>query len=125
MSEHSFRPVWRIAALLLAIGVAVSAAWGPRIAFGVAVGGVWNLASLWCLIRLVNAWLGTSPSRTRVVGWLLVKFPLLYLVAFAALWTRMIPAVGFGIGFSVVLLVTVLGVALRTNRFLLARPHGR
>ena len=125
MSEYAVKPLWIIAALVLVAGVAVSAAWGARMALGVAAGGTWNLASVWCLTRLLEAWLGAHPSRTRVILWLLVKCPLLYLLAFGALWTRAVSAEGFGIGFTVVLLTVVAGMARNARRLVTAHPHGR
>ena len=125
MSEQALKPLWMIAALGLAVGVAVSFAWGLRAALGVGVGGIWNLASLWCLVQLLNAWLGQSPSKKRALGWLLVKFPCLYGLAFLLLWTRAVSPVGFGIGFTIVLLMMMGGMALRATSFALAPPHGR
>lgn len=93
--------------------------------WGVLAGGAWNLASLWCLSRLLHAWLGPQHSRRRVLGWLLVKFPLLYLVAFGLLHTRAVSAMGFGIGFSVILAMAIGRFALRAKSFAAPSSHGR
>lgn len=92
---------------------------------GALVGGVWNLASLWCLMQVVRAWLGPQPSTRRAVLWLLVKFPLLYLLIFVLLRSPTISIVGFGIGFSMVLLAVMGWLIRQTVQTSPARPHGR
>ncbi len=96
-----------------------------RIALGILVGGTWNLLSLWCLTRLLNAWLGPQHSSRRALGWLLLKFPLLYALIVVAFGHQAISLLGFGIGFTVVLVVAlgVLGVSAR--QAIGARAHGR
>lgn len=94
--------------------------WGSSMAMGVLAGGVWNIASLWCLANLLNAWLGRAPSQRRAIGWLLVKFPLLYALAFLVMKLPSASLIGFGIGFSITLaamLVTLWRLApLRASR---------
>ncbi len=108
MIDQLTKPLWVVAAGFLAAAALFAGLWGPRAVLGVAAGGAWNLTSLWCLMRLMQAWLGPHPSRTRAIVWLLVKFPLLYLLAVVCLSRASISLVGFGIGFSVVLMI-VLG----------------
>ena len=90
------------------------------IAVGAAAGAAWNVASLWCLAQLLHAWLGPAPSTRRAVVWLVVKFPLLYGLTFVMLWHQAISVVGFGIGFSVVLVAAIGGwwwkAAFRNSR---------
>jgi|GEM_PF-1668780 len=118
----------------------VAGRWGLPSALGVLAGGAWNLASLWCLTQLLSTWLAESPSgfgtsspaRTvparsgpinlKAIGWLLVKFPLLYALAFLVINTQWISIIGFGAGFSLVLLV-ILGVIWQRARNPVA--HGR
>lgn len=95
-----------------------------HVLFGLALGGIWNAANLWCLAQLLKAWLGPQPSRRRVVGWLLVKFPLLYLAAIGALRHPAVSLVGFSIGFSLVLLAAIWRLAARTPH-LATSSHGR
>ena len=119
------RTMW-IVAMQAAIALAVCAAlaqagWGPMAAAGVLVGGLWNLASLWCLSQLLAAWLGPQPSRRRAIVWLCVKFPLLYLAAFALLRQPGLSLLGFGVGFSVVLVVAVAALAANARQLV----HGR
>ena len=125
MSEQTTRRLLAVATLVLVCCVAAAWRWGLHAALGVFAGGAWNLASLWCLVQLLNAWLGPAPSRKRVWGWLLVKFPLLYFLAFGLLWTKAVSAVGFGVGFSVVLLVILTGMACQAKHLVITRPHGR
>ncbi len=75
-----------------------------NLALGIAAGALWNLASLWCLARVLNAWLGPKPSTRRVVGWLFVKFPLLYTLIILLFRVPSLSLAGFGAGFSLVLI---------------------
>jgi hypothetical protein len=92
---------------------------------GLAAGAAWNLASLWLLTRLLGAWLGPRPSTRRAIGWLLLKFPLLYLGAFVLLRHPSISVIGFGIGFTLVLAVAVAALALKAGRMTARTSHGR
>ena len=115
-----------IPAMLVALVSVLSAAgvatwWDARLALGVLAGGLWNAASLWCLASLLNAWLGPVPSQRRVIGWLAVKFPLLYVLAFGALKLPSVSLIGFGIGFTVTLVAVMaslwrLAPRMRTGR---------
>jgi hypothetical protein len=91
-------------------------------AIGFVAGGAWNMASLWSLQRMLHAWLGPLPSRGRALLWLLVKFPLLYLLGLAMLHSPQVSPLGFGIGFTLVFLIGG-GLALRANAS--RRAHGR
>ena len=124
MTDRIQTTIRRASLIALAAGSAAAAAgWGPRAALGVAAGGAWNLASLWCLARLLKAWMGQHPSRRRVLGWLLVKFPLLYAAILAVFQTRLVPALAFGAGFTLVLLIAVALLAPSARRALAsARP---
>ena len=95
--------------------------WGSASAAGVLAGGLWNLASLWCLSQLLAAWLGPQPSRRRAILWLSVKFPLLYLAAFALLRQPGLSLIGFGVGFSLVLVIAVAALAANARQMV----HGR
>ena len=119
---------------------------------GLAAGAAWSTANLWCLTRLLRAWLGPQPSTRRaiawshhppgfaaseppqrgspsanwqVVGWLLVKFPLLYGTAVGLLWARAVSLIGFSLGFSLVLLAALVRFAYSAQRMTLSRSHGR
>lgn len=91
---------------------------------GLFVGGGWGLASLACLGRLLDAWLRPRPSTRRVVGWLLVKFPLLYLVALLVLRGSPTYLFGFGLGFTLSLAAVIARLAWR-GRPEPMRAHGR
>lgn len=103
---------------------------------GLAVGAAWNAVNLWCLTRGLRAWLSAAaatpggpgaprPSRRRAVAWLLVKFPLLYGIAFAILRARLVSLVGFGLGFLLVLVLAIARFALAAQRLTLSQSHGR
>jgi hypothetical protein len=125
MDERTLRRVWLGTAAVVALCAVASLGWSVRGAAGVLAGGIWNLASLWCLVHLLNAWLGPHPSRRRAIAWLVLKFPLLYLLAAGVLLHQRVSVVGFGLGFTVVLLVIVGWFALQARRMTVLRPHGR
>ena len=92
-------------------------------AIGVVAGWAWNVASLVSLQRMLRAWLGPTRSPRRAVLWLLVKFPLLYLLGLALLHSPRVSALGFGIGFT---LVMVLGLVVALQATSMARrTNGR
>ena len=92
---------------------------------GVAVGASWNAVNLWCLTRGLRAWLSPHPSTRRAIVWGLIKFPLLYGIAFALLRARLVSLVGFGLGFSLILLGALARFALAAQRLTLPQSHGR
>ena len=96
---------------------------GP--ALGIVGGGMWNLLNLWCLIRLLRAWLGSQRSSRRVLGWLLLKFPLLYGLLFVVFRHQTISLLGFGIGFTVVLLAALGVLAASAHQMMGVRSDGR
>lgn len=111
-----------LAAALCITGLAgIATVWQTRFAAGLLAGGFWNLASLWCLTQLLDAWLGPRASRRRAVGWLIVKFPLLYLAVFLLLSAPTLSVVGFGVGFTVVLALAISSMAWHSRRL----AHGR
>ena len=122
MSER-IRPVlWK--ALVIVVGVgAVVGIWDLSMSLGVMAGGLWNAASLWCLSGVLQAWLGPHPSRRRVIGWLLLKFPLLYLVLLGLTGHARMSMVGFGVGFSLVLLI-ILGWLIARAQAPIVHSHG-
>lgn len=83
-----------------------------RLLLGLLVGGVWNAANLWCLTRLLLAWLGPRPSVPRALLWVGIKFPLLYLAAFALLRLPVVSLLGFALGFTLVLALAIGWVAV-------------
>ena len=104
--------------------ILAGAGFGARAAAGVALGGLWNLASLWCLAHMLQAWIGPKPSQRRALAWLLVKFPLLYAAIFFVFQTSFVPFQAFTVGFSVVL-VSALTVFLAHARQMMgaAKPQ--
>ena len=97
----------------------------PSSALSVVGGALWSAANLWCLTRLLNAWLGPRCSRRRVVGWLLLKFPLLYVAVFLLLRSPALSVAGFSVGFTLVLIAAIGWLAVRAQRLSTLRPHGR
>lgn len=90
--------------------------WDARLVLGMLAGGAWNLVNLYCLARLLRAWLGPQRSTRRVAAWLLAKFGVLYVMVFWLLRLPTVSPVGFGLGFTVVLITAVWLLALRTRR---------
>ena len=125
MNEHLLIKLQKQSALALALGSLAVSVWDMRVAAGMLAGGAWNLASFWCLARLLRAWLGhAQPSKRRVVGWVLLKFPLLYIAVFGLLRLPCIAPLGFGLGFTLVLAVMLLGFVQSSNQFTVSRSHG-
>lgn len=121
MNDAMLKSAGQVAAAALILPVLGAWFWGPRVGFGVFAGGIWNLANFWCLTRLLSAWLGPQQSRRRVIGWLLVKCPLLYGAAFALLSHPAVSVIGFSIGFTVVLVSVMIFVALRIRQIAIPR----
>jgi len=126
MNERNRFRMWAIGAVVtVLVGACMALLGAAPLAFGIICGGLWNLASLWCLTQLLDAWLGPHPSRRRAVLWLLVKFPLLYLLIFTALRQPAIALAGFGIGFTLVLVAAVGVLASSAQRRTTVRANGR
>jgi len=126
MTEHPEQLLWPVPAVA-ALSAAVMAAivGGVPAAVGVFAGGLWNLANLWCLMHLFSAWLRPQPSARRVLSWAAVKFPLLYLFAFALFRHLSVSLVGFSIGFTVVLISAVAVLAAQARSAIRPVAHGR
>ncbi len=122
--ERFSTPLWLITAAVLLLASAAVWRVSPRLVVGILAGGAWNLANLWCLTQLFRAWLEPSPSRRRAIIWLLLKFPVLYLLAFGLLRMPSASLLGFGIGFTVVLVAAMGWFALQAQQ-MIARSHGR
>jgi hypothetical protein len=126
MNERFFMQLWCVVAGILLIPVAAAGTLaGAHMALSVFVGGVWNLVNLWCLAHLLNAWLGPQRSRRRALGWLLVKFPLLYAVVFLLLRYSGVSLLGFGVGFTVVLVGALTLLAIRSRQLFAPVSHDR
>lgn len=126
MNDMTLKSLWPAAGV--AVGLAATAGLiGGRLALGILAGGTWNIASLWCLARLLNAWCRPRSSRRQVLGWLLLKFPLLYLVVFGLLRMPAVSLVGFSVGFSLILVLALGWVMIRIRHTALVRPprHGQ
>ena len=124
MNEALLKRLWMVAAAVLAFPVLAALVWAPPTALGVFAGGAWNIVNLWCLTRLLAAWLGPQRSQRRVIGWLLVKFLVLYGLACGLLQHPAVSILGFSIGFSVILATAVAFLALRgRSMFAPAQPR--
>ena len=123
MTDRMLRQVLAWAGAALAATVGGSLAWAQSsITMGVLAGGVWNLLSLWWLTRLFAAWLGPKPSQRRVIGWLLLKFPLLYVVAIGLMSSGWISGLAFGVGFTVVLFAAIAGLIVHSRHLFVGHP---
>ena len=122
MTDLRHATMLKVGAVALAIGAALTTVIDRSLTLGLLVGGAWNAASLWCLTKMLGSWLSPSPSQRRAIGWLLVKFPLLYAGAVLALRAPAISLVGFGVGFTIILVCALTVIALHSRRSL-ARSH--
>ena len=95
-----------------------------RLLFGLLAGALWNAVSLWCLSRLLGAWLGPSPSRRLALIWLAVKGAL-YGAAWKLLSHPAVSLAGFGLGFTATLFAALVWAFLRAQRPALVRTHVR
>ncbi len=125
MNERIVTHAWRQAAIAWAVASAAMVLVRPAWALSVAAGGAWNLASLLCLAQMLKAWLGPVPSQRRAIAWLLLKFPLLYVLVYQVLRTPSMSFLAFGLGFTLVLLVVVGSVLLGLQRTIATARHGR
>ena len=121
----ALRKPWVIAASGLVIAALPGWMWGPRVVGSILAGGLWNLASLWCLTRLLGAWLRPEPSRNRLLGWLALKGAWLALLIGAVLRAPWLSFIGFGIGFTIMLIIVIAFFALHSRRFVAGQSHGR
>lgn len=96
-----------------------------RFLVGLLAGAAWNALSLWCLSRLLRAWLAPRLSHRRVAAWWLIKFPLLYAAAWFCLSRPAVSLAGFSLGFTLVLALAVGRLAFQAQRLVAARSHGR
>ena len=117
MTNPTTRPsVWWIAVALTGGALLAAQAVGYRPTLSVVVGALWALANFWCFAQLLGAWLGPHYSSARVWGWLAVKFPVLYLLAFAAFRYASLSVAGFTVGFTLILAAALI--------WFVRRPHG-
>lgn len=98
---------------------------GAQCVMGMVSGIVWDLASLGCLSRLLHAWLAPRRAQRRALGWGFAKAVLLGLLVY--LFTRVSPSfiMGFGLGFTLVLLAAMGWFVLRAQRAFAIRSYGR
>ncbi len=115
MTDSSYRRAAIFAALATVLASSVAALHGPRLAVSLLAGGTWHIMSLGCLTRVLAAWLGPQPSRRRAVGWLLLKLSL-YGGAFAMMQWQAVSALGFGLGFTLVLVIVLAVFAVSARR---------
>ena len=69
-----------------------------------------------------------DPRRSAVlqgVGWLLIKFPLLYGTAWWCFSRLSISLIGFGIGFTLILLAAMAKLLLQARRMVARMPNAR
>ena len=85
------------------------------------VGGLWNVASLWMLTRVLGAWMGPRRSARRAAAWMAVKLLLLYPLAVLFLLRPGTSPLGFGVGFTMALAIGILCLARWAQR---AVAHG-
>lgn len=115
-----------VGAVSVGLVALASLSWNLSVACGILAGGAWNLANLWCLAHALTAWLSPQRSLRQTLGWFIVKFPVLYLAVFGLLALARCSAVGFGIGFLIVLTVAIITSIISLQRTLqTTSAHGR
>ena len=82
---------------------------------GALAGVGWQLLSVACLRRLLDAWLQPRPSTWRVVAWLALKIGLVLMLAAGLAAASTTFLVGFSVGFTVAM-VLVIGWCARHSR---------
>ena len=95
-----------------------------RLFLGFLAGAFWSALSLWCLSRLLGAWLVPSPSRRRVWVWLAIKI-ILYGAAWKLISHSAISLAAFSLGFTVVLFAALVWAFVRAQRQALVRTYVR
>lgn len=126
MTDRALHTTLILGALFVGLVAFAGLTWGLSVGCGILAGGIWNLANLWCLSHALTAWLAPQRARWQTIGWFLVKFPVLYLTAFGLLAFARCSAVGFGIGFVVVLTLAIITSIVSLQRTLqTASAHGR
>ncbi len=95
--------------LLLFLGIYIGLE-NPAPAFAVLVGGLWSCVNMY-LIKVVLQNILTVEKRKspfKILGSLLVKFPLLYIAAYFIITSFDLPAIYFLLGFSLIFIVLVV-----------------
>lgn len=131
MQKAFIRAVWVYGGAIATIAAGVGLFWGTTPALAIAAGGLWNLLNITCLIRFLLVLTEqepgskrSKPASLRLALWFLVKFPLLYGAAFLLLWKLNISALGFAVGFSVVLLIAVFAGWMQASQSQGVAAHG-
>ena len=91
-----------ILTVIIAIGLAASGQ--RRFAAGILVGAAWSMVNFLLLINLLQIALLKKPD-SRLTVFLLIKFPVLYLIGFLILSRKFFPSLSLLLGLSLVLLV--------------------
>ena len=126
MSERlAFRCLLSAAASTVMAAALLGVLGASQLSVGVLVGGAWTLLNLWCLAQLLRSWLGSQRSSWRAIGWLVAKFPLLYIGVLLCLRHPAVSPFGFGIGFTIALVAALSVFAMQARQPVMARADGR
>lgn len=128
---------WLVAIVGISLSVVAGLAglyWSPTVAIGVFVGAIWNFLNLICLTQGLTVWFDLNDnrldyrprSRWYKIGLFVVKFPLLYGSAIWLLMNPQVSKVGFGSGFTVMIVAAMIGSGFYFQSLTRkAAPHGR
>lgn len=116
--------LWSLAAAVLVIASLPAWWWGPSVVASMLTGGLWNLASLWGLSRLLGVWVRPDPDKRQALGWLAAKLAWIGVLIGAILRAPWLSFAGFGAGVTVVLIVVVASLGIQANTRT-SHPHGR
>ncbi len=134
MTSKSLKQIVSAAVGLSAVSSLISLYWGTYTALGVLAGCVWNTINLILLVQGLNTWFDMNDRRMDYVprgrfykiGLFLAKFPVLYGCAILLLMSPDISKVGFGIGFTIIIVAAMIGSGVYFQSLVEEpAPHGR
>lgn len=76
---------------------------------GIFIGTLWGSANLWFIRQFVIHYITPGERDMKKLALLaVIKFPVLYVAGFLALWLKLFPIASFVIGFSLIFVVILL-----------------
>ncbi len=125
MIERRLRSLWLTGVAFLTAATFIALELHAPMAAGLCAGATWNLVNLTCLAGLLHACITPQSSKRWAIAWFVVKFPLLYAIGYQVLRRPDISILGFGIGFTLMLLLVLGWFTFQIPYLLPVRSHGR